>query len=111
MLIGSRDLTLRNKDGDIQIPVRLYAPQLESTGAWGCRIEIEWHDKMSTKTIFSFDSMQAIVLALQCIGAEIYSSGYHESGQLFSDKPGNGYGFPVVPTYRNLLQGDDAKYL
>ena len=54
---------------------------------------------------------QAIVLALQLIGAEIYSSSYHQSGNLFWDAPGKGYGFPVVPTYRDLLQGDDAKYL
>jgi hypothetical protein len=45
------------------------------------------------------------------IGAEIYSSSYHEQGKLFWDAPGRGYGFPVVSTYRNLLQGDDAKYL
>jgi hypothetical protein len=62
-------------------------------------------------SVGGFDSAQALVLALQTIGAEIYSSTYHKSGQLFTDKPGNGYGFPVVPTLRDLLQGDDAKYL
>jgi hypothetical protein len=63
------------------------------------------------KEIFGFDSIQAIFLALQTIGAEIYTSSYHKSGQLFLDKPGNGYGFPVMPTIRDLLEGDDAKYL
>jgi hypothetical protein len=46
------------------------------------------------------------VAALYAIGAEIYSSSYH-----YLDNPGGGYGFPAVPTLRDLLQGDDAKYL
>jgi hypothetical protein len=58
-----------------------------------------------------FDSAQALFLALQTIGAEIYTSSYHKAGKLFFDAPGKGYGFPVVPTLRDLLQGDDAKYL
>lgn len=55
--------------------------------------------------------MQALICALQIIGAEIYSSNYHKAGQLQWGTPGKGYGFPVVPTCRDLLQGDDAKYL
>lgn len=111
MLIASRELTLRASGEDIKIPICIFAPEKEVGGAWGCRFEIDWPDKKSNKTIFGFDSIQALVLALQAIGAEIYSSNYHKVGQLFLDKPGAGYGFPVVPTYRDLLQGDDAKYL
>jgi hypothetical protein len=110
-MIATRELTLRNDGGDIKIPVRIYTPTREESGAWSCRYQIDWPDKKSNKKIFGFDSMQAIFLALQTIGAEIYSSNYHKSGQLFADKPGNGYGFPVMPTIRDLLEGDDAKYL
>lgn len=110
-MIASRELTLRNGGGDIKIPVRIYAPTRETTGAWSCRYEIDWPDKKSVKEIFGFDSIQAIFLALQTIGAEIYTSKYHKSGKLFVDKPGDGYGFPVVPTFRDLLEGDDLKYL
>ena len=45
------------------------------------------------------------------IGAEIYSSNYHKAGKLFWDKPGNGYGFPVASSLRDLLQGDDIKFV
>ena len=48
---------------------------------------------------------------MQMIGAEIYTSKYHKAGELCWETPGKGYGFPVVPTLRDLLQGDDAKYL
>jgi hypothetical protein len=111
MLIARRELTLRTSGEDIKIPIRIFAPEKESSGAWGCRFEIDWPEKKSDKTIFGFDSIQALVLALQTIGAEVYTSNYHNAGQLFFDKPGTGYGFPVVPTFRDLLQGGDAKYL
>jgi hypothetical protein len=111
MLIANRMLTLRNGRSNIQIPIRIFAPEKTADGSWGCHFEIDWPDKKSVKDIFGFDSMQALICALQIIGAEIYSSNYHEAGQLYWGTPGKGYGFPVVPTYRDLLQGDDAKYL
>lgn len=60
--------------------------------------------------------MQALTLALQKIGTEIYTSDFHKSGLLSWDdsKKSNsrtGYGFPVMPSVRDLLIGDDAKYL
>jgi len=54
--------------------------------------------------------MQAIVLALQMIGSEIYATNYHKSGKLFLEVPGRGYGFPVTAGLRNSLVGDDVKY-
>lgn len=55
------------------------------------------------------DSAQALLLAMQMIGSEIYTSSYHRSGNLFLDAPGRGYGFPVAATLRDLLEGDDRK--
>jgi hypothetical protein len=110
-MIASRMLTFRNGKEDLQIPIRISAPKKMTDGAWFCHYEIDWPDKKQTMDVGGFDAVQALVLALQAIGAEIYSSNYHKAGQLFFDKPGDGYGFPVVPTYRHLLQGSDAKYL
>jgi len=111
MLIASRILKLRNAEGEKEISIRIFAPEQEKLGAWGCRYEIDWPEGCRTMTSRGFDAMQALVLALHAIGAEIYSSDYHKSGELFWETPGSGYGFPVVPTLRDLLQGDDAKYL
>lgn len=110
MIIAARVLTLCNGNSEIKIPIRISAPVQAADGAWFCHYEVDWPDAKSAKDIGGFDSMQALVLALQTIGAEIYSSSYHEAGQLSWDKPGKGYGFPVVSTLRDLLQGDDAKY-
>ena len=54
--------------------------------------------------------MQAVILALSMIGVIIYTSDYHESGNLSSGEQGRGYGFPVPHTVRDLLIGDDAKF-
>ncbi len=111
MMIASRMLTLVDGNNRVGIPIRIFAPYKSQNGSWFCRYEIDWPGEHNKMEIGGFDSTQALVLALQTIGAEIYSSNYHRSGKLYLDKPGEGYGFPVVPTLRDLLQGDDAKYL
>ena len=56
------------------------------------------------------DAIQALELALRMIGAFIYSSDHHASGNLVWEAPGKGYGFPVANSIRDLLVGDDKKY-
>jgi hypothetical protein len=111
MMIASRVLMLRSGDNAVPIAVSIFAPEKTTEGAWACRYVIDWPDQPSDTKIFGFDSAQALFLALQTIGAEIYSSSYHQSGRLYVDAPGQGYGFPVVPTLRDLFVGDDVKYL
>ena len=110
MLIASRALTLRDGKSVLTIPIRIFSPERGTNGSWLCRYEIDWPDKKSDMAIGGFDSAQALILALQLIGAEIYSSSYHQSGKLSFDAPGKGYGFPVAPPLRELLVGDDAKF-
>ena len=57
------------------------------------------------------DAVQALELALRMIGAFIYGSDHHESGNLIWGAPGQGYGFPVPNTIRDLLIGEDKKFL
>ena len=109
--IASRALVLRSGENTNPVAINIFAPERETDGAWACRYTVDWPEQPSDRKIFGFDSMQALLLTLQTIGAEIYSSSYHKAGQLFWDKPGEGYGFPVVPTLRDLLVGADAKYL
>jgi hypothetical protein len=109
MLIASRVLTLREADAEIEIPIRIFAPQ-EEDDAWVCRYEIDWPEGTQAMTSWGGDSAQALILALSMIGADIYSSSYHKSGNLVLEAPGKGYGFPVPSSLRDLLEGDDAKY-
>jgi hypothetical protein len=102
---------LRDGESLAEIPIKIFAPECEEPGAWSCRYDVGWPEGNRTYAGWGVDSIQAVVATLSMIGAEIYSSTYHKSGNLYWDKPGNGYGFPVVPTIRDLLQGDDRKYI
>src|SRR3972149_4553252 len=108
MMIASRVLKLQGTDRVVEIPIRVFAPEGAKSGAWSCRYEIDWPDGKWTMSAWGADSIQAIMVAFQMIGSEIYTSNYHKSGRLFLDAPGRGYGFPVPDSLRNLLEGDEA---
>jgi hypothetical protein len=110
MLIASRTLRLRRSAGEIPVPIRIFAPR-ELDGAWACRFEIEWPDEITTMEAMGEDAVQALELAMKMIGAFIYTSDYHASGELMWGAPGKGYGFPVANTIRDMLIGDDKKFL
>lgn len=107
MLIATRVLKLREVSDTVDIAVRLFAPE-EDAGAWFCRFEIDWPEALPVKGIA--DSVQALVLAPQMVGADIYTSTYHQSGGLKHEAPGKGYGFPVPASLRDLRQDNDAIY-
>lgn len=111
VVIAARELTYRGAEGDIQVPIRIFAPEKSEAHDWICRFEIDWPDKKAARWAAGFDSAQALVFALQMIGAEIYGSDAHESGRLVWDEPNMGYGFPVMNIIRDLLVGDDKRYL
>ncbi len=87
------------------------SPERDKSGAWSCKYEIDWPDGKHEMAAWGTDSVQAIFVAYQMIGSELYTSDYHKAGQLFFEAPGQGYGFPVPNNIRDLLEGDDARYL
>lgn len=107
MLIAQRLLALRTPSGDVQVPVRLFQPE-KKDGMWICRYEIDWPHGMKSHFAAGIDAIQALVLATRTVGAEIYASDYHKSGSLRWFEANRGYGFPVPPTFRDMLIGDDV---
>jgi hypothetical protein len=108
MIIATRVLKLRRTAGDIEIPVRIHAPEQHSSHCT-CKVEVEWPDGTVAIPVGGVDTVQALDLALKTIGAQIYASDHHASGKLIWLEPGNGYGFPVTNGIRDLLIGDDKK--
>ena len=106
MMIASRILKLRDANSNIDIPIEIFAPEQQSMD-WVCRFEIGWPDGKLERHASGFDAVQALLLALQMIGTQIYASDLHASGNLEWLKPGFGYGFPVPAGIRDLLIGDD----
>ena len=107
MQIAYRRLTTSSASGDIEVPIRLFEPE-EKGRAWICRYEIEWPDQKHSGFAAGIDSIQALLLALQRIGVEMYTSAYHEAGSLKWPKSAKGYGFPIARNLRDLLIGDDV---
>ena len=109
MIVATRSLKLRDGSADVKIPIRIFAPE-KNDNDWSCRYEIDWPEGTEVMKAWGLDSVQAIILALQMIGADIYTSTYHKSGKLMFEAPVRGYGFPVPDSLRHMLIGDDAKY-
>ena len=110
MVIATRMLAFRNGNENLNVAVRIFAPEQEKPRAWSCAYEIDWPDGTRKFVAHGVDAVQAIELALTMIGSEIYTSGYHQSKSLMWEKPGQGYGFPVPISLRDRLVGDDAKF-
>lgn len=110
-VIATRTLTLdSDSGGDVEIPIQIFAPE-QNPNSWICRFAIGWPGGKVEQWAAGEDAMQALVHALQMIGVIIYTSEHHEAGRLKWFEPGTGYGFPVMNNVRDLLIGDDAKYL
>ena len=75
-----------------------------------CIFEIGWPGRLKQMTAYGVDSVQAIELTLQLIGISLYTSSYHQAGQLFCDGMTGGYGFPVPTNARDMLIGEDAMF-
>jgi hypothetical protein len=110
MIIATRVLTLRREGGDVEIPIRIFAPEESEIAPWICRFEIDWPDRKSEMYGAGEDAVQALVIALQIIGVTIYNSEEHEGGKLGWLELGQGYGFPMTKGVRDLMVGQDRDF-
>lgn len=110
MLVATRTLYVRIGAGSEKgVEVRIFKPEPDGS-AWRCRYEIDWPKGTRKSFGQGVDAAQAIIIAMQKVGAELYTSSYHAEGKLRFEKPGSGYGFPVPKPMRDRLVGDDAKF-
>jgi Protein of unknown function len=109
VVIASRTLTMEVDGRDVAVPVTLYAP-VDKTDHWCCEFEIGWPDKPKLGRGNGIDTVQALLIALEMVGINLYSSDPHKQGRLKWDEPHGGYGFPLNSALRQLYQGRD-KYL
>jgi hypothetical protein len=110
MIIAQRTLEIRQLGkAHSYVEVKLFAP-VQRGADWSCRYEIDWPEGQQAMDIYGFDSMQAVILALQVIGSDLYASKAHGDRTLVFEKPGSGYGFPIAGVLRKALIGDDKKF-
>jgi hypothetical protein len=109
MVIATRLLKIRNATSEHPVQIRISAPEQKDI-AWSCGYEIDWPEGVEKRAAWGADSAQAVLLAFQMIGADLYTSSYHKAGKLVFGAPDAGYGFPVPSSLRPFLVGDDAKF-
>lgn len=106
----TRILKLR-KDGAVHdVAVRVFWPAAGDAG-WDCRWEVDWPEQPRANSVRGVDAVQALFNALTMVGAELYCSDAHKAGQLMWDQEWRGYGFPVTANLRDMLTGDDKRFL
>jgi hypothetical protein len=107
MVIVNRNLKFETESGEKDIPIKIYLPIQQNDDSWQCEYEIGWPAEVRKSKAFGIDSIQALSLAMQKIGSEIYTSDAHRSGKLMWLKRKDGYGFPLPSGIRDLYEGAD----
>lgn len=110
MIIAERILRCRQDAGEVDVPVRIHAPEMETAKAFKCTYEIHWPDGAYVADAWGADAVQALDLCLKSIAQRLYFSDYHKTGALFWPGQGEGYGFPIAKNGRDLLVGQDKEF-
>ncbi len=107
MVIAQRTLYISRPDGDLPVTVDIHAPHEVEAYHWACDYEIGWPEGKRIYAGHGVDSVQALWIAMQMIGIELYTNEHHKAGRLYSERQKGGYGFPIAANCRDLLVGDD----
>src|SRR5262245_31849766 len=107
MVTMTRTLRIDTEGYQTDVPVKLYLPA-DLGDHWQCEYEIGWPGNARRGKAFGIDSIQSFLIALQKIGAEIYTSEAHRAGKLMWQQRGDGYGFPLPVGIRDLCEGNDV---
>lgn len=110
MIMLTHALYLSRPEGEIRIEIRIHKPTPKD-GCWACAFEIDWPEGTKAMSGAGVDALQALVVSLQMIGVQIYTSSYHHDGALRAYEGQDGYGFPVSRNVRDMLIGVDKIYL
>ena len=87
------------------LPVRLYAPTATPHDDFECHWEILWPQRAQRARAIGIDSMQALLLALVAVRAELMENPAYQAGKL-TYLGGNDLGFPSTGS-DFLPQGTD----
>lgn len=105
--IMKRQLTVVNGGQPCGMSVDLAAPARRGDHEWQCRYTLHWPDGVKEGAAYGIDAVQALILALNMVAVRLCASDAHEEQRLFWESVGDGYGFPLSATIRDLAQGAD----
>ena len=101
---------LRLRSGPGHVVVSIFWPERRDN-SWFADWSIGWPDRERNGSAGGADAIQALLVAFNIVGTELYCSAEHQAGRLSWGDDWSGYGFPVPNGMRDVLKGDDAQYL
>ncbi len=108
--IAVRHYSLVENGRPAEVTVRLFQPEpYPDELNYRCRFQVEWPSKTQDLHAGGVDAIQALILALQMLGAIINTSDAVKEGKLVWHEPGGGFGLPVPRNIEDILQGDDRR--
>jgi hypothetical protein len=90
----------------VEVTARIFRPVAEGND-FRCSYTIDWPDKQENGRAYGVDSLQALLLAVQRLGVDVYCSGYKKRGDLVWLQEGGGFGLPLPKNLTDLYEGDD----
>ena len=106
--IAVRKFSLAENGRQTEVTVKLFQPEPYPDGHdFRCRFLVELPSKTVDLHAGGVDAIQALILALQMMGATINTSEEAKEGRLVWHTPGGGFGLPVPDNIKDILQGDD----
>ena len=91
------------------VRISVHLPKQDGNG-WSCGYDIDWPDRSRQSEAAGIDAIQALNIAMQKVGVELYTSQHHAQRSIEFEGPGKGYGFPVPRSMRDVLIGDDKLF-
>ena len=108
--IAVRNYSLLENGRRSEVTVRIFRPEPDpDESTYRCRFLVEWPSKTKNHYAYGVDAIQALLLALQMLGAVIYTSQAVKDDRLVWLEPGGGFGLPVPRNIEDILQGDDRR--
>jgi hypothetical protein len=108
MIIAQRVLYANINSNKLEIRISIYCPRYDND-QWTCDYEICWPKMIRKSSAFGIDAVQSLILALNKIAVELYTSEFHQNENLIWQEEMNGYGFPLSYNLKDISVGDDKK--
>lgn len=104
-VIAERKFRLKS-DASVVITARVYRPLMDGDD-FRCDYSIDWPGKSENGKAFGVDSVQALLLAIQRVGVDVYCSDYVKNSDMIWLEEGRGFGLVLPSNLADLYRGDD----
>ena len=97
---------LQKSNNSVVITAQVHRPIKEGDD-FRCDYSINWPGSTEMGRAYGVDGLQALLLAIQRVGVDVYCSDYAKNADLVWLEDGRGFGLVLPRNLADLYQGDD----